>query len=642
MGIDRKAMLGVALALVGSGAQAATYYVPDNYGTIQAALTAASTGDTIIVRDGTYTGASNRDLDFGGKEMILQSQNGAAACIIDCQNSGRGFYFHSYENTTAVVDGFTIRNGSATHGAGLYCYAASPTIRNNVITGNSATDYGGGICGYQCGSSVTSNTIKDNTADRGAGLYCYFGYPTFDGNTFSGNSATRGGGIYGERCHGPITGNTIADNTASENGGGIYWWGTQLGGIEGNIICGNSARGGAGIYIMSYSPAIENNTITWNTATWSGGGMDCGSIDNTLYIRENTIAGNHAGWDGGGVYSSLVIVRLRNNVICGNRTWDEGGGIYYGSASSGGEVRGNTISENYGGGIRAGSGAPSIRNCIVWGNGDDLNGCSATYSDIEDGDAGTGNISDDPAFAGGPSGSWTANATYNSSTFQSTLTDGTASWTTNQFAGMLINPDTSEERQSVIVGNTATTITVWADVSSVGHAGDGYQIWDYHLKSFYGRWTKDGWVKDARAEHSPCIDKGSPSDSYYYEPLPHGYCVNMGAYGNTDQASGGIGPTAVVLFDVAARSTQRGVLVQWRTGCEPGLAGFRVLRRDGGGAFRPMGEALVACRGDGVTGARYRFLDFLRVPVGSHVSYKVEAIDLSGRASESSGPIAPP
>lgn len=65
--------LGVvgALLVPGSVAHGATYFVPNHYTTIQAALTAAAGGDTIIVRDGTYTGADNRDLDFGGKALTL-------------------------------------------------------------------------------------------------------------------------------------------------------------------------------------------------------------------------------------------------------------------------------------------------------------------------------------------------------------------------------------------------------------------------------------------------------------------------------------------------------------------------------------------------------------------------------------------
>ena len=41
-------------------------------------------------------------------------------------------------------------------------------------------------------------------------------------------------------------------------------------------------------------------------------------------------------------------------------------------------------------GIYSSSASPIITNCILWWNGDDLYGCTATYSDIEDGDAGDG------------------------------------------------------------------------------------------------------------------------------------------------------------------------------------------------------------------------------------------------------------
>ena len=45
-----------------------TWYVDDDapadFSTIQAALDAAYHGDTIIVRDGYYTGAGNRDIDY--------------------------------------------------------------------------------------------------------------------------------------------------------------------------------------------------------------------------------------------------------------------------------------------------------------------------------------------------------------------------------------------------------------------------------------------------------------------------------------------------------------------------------------------------------------------------------------------------
>lgn len=58
---------------------------------------------------------------------------------------------------------------------------------------------------------------------------------------------------------------------------------------------------------------------------------------------------------------------------------------------------------------------------------------------------------------------------------------------------------------------------------------------DFHLKSAAGRWNGTTWVKDTVT--SPCIDAGEPSAAYANEPSPNGNRVNMGAYGNTSEAS---------------------------------------------------------------------------------------------------------
>jgi parallel beta-helix repeat protein len=70
---------------------------------------------------------------------------------------------------------------------------------------------------------------------------------------------------------------------------------------------------------------------------------------------------------------------------------------------------------------------------------------------------------------------------------------------------------------------------------------------DVHLMSAGGRWDGSGWVTDAAA--SPCIDVGNPYDDYASETDPHGNRINMGAYGNTEEASKS-GPITVYLGDI--------------------------------------------------------------------------------------------
>ena len=97
-------------------------YVPQDYGSIQEALTNSQEGATIIVRDGIYDGPNNRNLDFGGKSITLRSENGPENCIIDCEGAGRGFIFEgSFEapiGADTIVDGFTIKNGDVPDSGG--------------------------------------------------------------------------------------------------------------------------------------------------------------------------------------------------------------------------------------------------------------------------------------------------------------------------------------------------------------------------------------------------------------------------------------------------------------------------------------------------------------------------------------------
>ncbi|UCE48289.1 MAG: hypothetical protein JSW47_22150, partial [Phycisphaerales bacterium] len=78
----------------------------------------------------------------------------------------------------------------------------------------------------------------------------------------------------------------------------------------------------------------------------------------------------------------------------------------------------------------------------------------------------------------------------------------------------------------------------WDLGTSLEDASD--DIWirgDYHLRSQAGRWEPAGksWVQDLIT--SPCIDAGNPAADCSAEPMPNGGCINIGAHGGTPQAS---------------------------------------------------------------------------------------------------------
>jgi hypothetical protein len=117
-----------------------TWYVDDNgmapgsgtlqdpFPTIQQGIDHASTGDTVLVADGTFTGEGNKNLDFKGKAITVVSQNGPEKCVIDCEGEGRGFSFHSGEGSDSVLSGFTIKNGNRQRAGGISCENSSPEI----------------------------------------------------------------------------------------------------------------------------------------------------------------------------------------------------------------------------------------------------------------------------------------------------------------------------------------------------------------------------------------------------------------------------------------------------------------------------------------------------------------------------------
>ncbi|MHC4060626.1 MAG: choice-of-anchor Q domain-containing protein, partial [Planctomycetota bacterium] len=317
--------------------------VPQHFATIQEAIDAAVDYDVVLVADGNYTGAGNTNLDLRGKPITVCSKNGPNNCIIDCEGSGRAFYFHSRETPDSLVRGFTLTNGNAPYGGAIWCRESHPTINNCLIVRNSA-DEGGAIHCDQSKPTITDCTITHNLAKRyGGGIHCKSSEATITGCTIVRNSAGRGGGM-ATSGRAP----TVADCSFIQN----------------------TAYAGGGVRNY-YTFSLPNLTLT-----------------NCLF------SGNRARYYAGGLDNHYSGGRLTNCTFVGNRVLRWGAG---GFATGGHWDR------------------TSLRNCIFRDNlprqilSESPDDILVSYSNIQGGWAGTGNIDGDPCFVG--PGHWDANGT---------------------------------------------------------------------------------------------------------------------------------------------------------------------------------------------------------------------------------------
>jgi predicted outer membrane repeat protein len=173
------------------------------FATIQFGINYSSDTDTVLVHPGTYI----ENLDFDGKlitvgSLFLTSQDTTyiSSTIIDGNSNGSVVVFGSGENSSSVLCGFTITNGSGSNfGGGIYLYASSPVLKNLIITGNSALYEGGGICCSDNANAIIQDvTIANNSTDYyGGGILCNMSDPSLENVTISGNTAVNaGGGIF--------------------------------------------------------------------------------------------------------------------------------------------------------------------------------------------------------------------------------------------------------------------------------------------------------------------------------------------------------------------------------------------------------------------------------------------------------------
>ena len=308
-----------------------------------------------------------------------------------------------------------------------------------------------------------------------------------------------------------LYGLTIRNGRVQDNGGAVYCDHSSPTlkncVFENNTAAGYKKAGGA-IALYNSSPKIINCCIMNNSASY-GGGVGCYDGSSPV-ISNSQILNNAASDEGGGVYCWVnAKVFVDHTIIAQNHSADAGGGVFFYECGDPDDPNMPTISfctitanstDGFGGGIFGMDSIIELNNSILWNNiADPSSGPQIALID-----------------------NW-----LNGTKLQVNYCD-----VSGLDQGHLIETNCTLEWG---LGN------INAEPLFVNPA-----LNDYHLKSASGHWnpqTRD-WVLDdggnydsSDDENSPCIDVGDPNIPPERELECNGGRVNIGAYGDTEQAS---------------------------------------------------------------------------------------------------------
>jgi len=379
-------------------------------------------GANAATLDGFTISGGNADSSYPNGNGGGMFNDNCNPIVTNCIFSGNSAFLGGgmqNDHGSPIVTNCTFIDNTAANGGGLHNLVGSPTITNCTFSGNSSNANGAGL--YNDGSSPTItnctfslNSITSTTA-RGGGVYSTGGgTPIITGCTFSDNSAPYGGGMgNGDYSSPVITSCIFSNNAALYNGGGmVNGWsisGSSNPTINNSTFSGNTAEYGGGMYNnYTSTPTVNNCTFSENSATVYGGGV-YNNGNSAMTFANCTFSHNSANSYGGGMFNGYSNSLTVSNSVFSQNNSTYGGGMFNHSSSP--TVINCTFSgnsANQGGGIcNYENSHPIAANSIFWGN---VAGSGAsiftntsstsdvTYSCIQGGDTGTGNIDINPLF----------------------------------------------------------------------------------------------------------------------------------------------------------------------------------------------------------------------------------------------------
>ena len=287
---------------------------------------------------------------------------------------------------SAMVDNCTFAKNAAAAGVVFIRNGNTATLRNCMFSQNTAAGYAG-ACYIEAGARPTlqgCSFVQNSSSTRGGAAFIGSGaHARFVQCEFSGNRAPQGGAL---SLHGDDTVVWLDEcqvqlNEGTHDGGGArVEWNSQLTARRTSFNL-NTAQFGAGVSVDHAGLTCEVSTLSGNVAGAQSGGI-FGCCESTMSLTDCLISDNRANVSAGAI--SLLGARSVSLVNC--------------------TVVANVVDQLGVGGIAVDGSLGSISNSIVFFNRSSsgpsqLSGnLNISYSDIQGGYAGVGNIDSDPRF----------------------------------------------------------------------------------------------------------------------------------------------------------------------------------------------------------------------------------------------------
>jgi len=377
----RRRLVWILIVLVGLGASSSGLAAPlpslsatlevgtsgdCDFNSIEAAIAAASPGDTIRVQNALFN-ESPLKVDIDLALLGGYASNAPTSCLKSTPSGYTTVHRTGVTNqrilrveaATVKVAGFVFRNNL--NGGGVSVYQGGTLNLEDTILEDNVADYGGGLHVVNATATLTDCSFDDNRANVSGGGMDVWGpdqpaEATLSNVSFSQNTAVKNGGALFLESDATVTTNPFMQfqvNQAGNNGGAIYVLDNSKLTINANtvyktFIMDHEANGhGGGIY-------VSGSTVVLN------GALDPGSGAEQIFIGSNTADadGDHSG-SGGGIYATLDATIQANATAIVDNSAEYGGGIRLsGSTFTGDDVYINyNDADAYGGGIAAMSGS---------------------------------------------------------------------------------------------------------------------------------------------------------------------------------------------------------------------------------------------------------------------------------------------